>query len=85
MEIERCSRVKYSWGINSKRFTKQKTVLQTFYNGGGMCGPIYISNCRHAGEQRVVRSHPFGDQCESAWGTISSQISWKRSTVEKDI
>ena len=31
-----------------------------------MCGPVYASHCRHAGEQRAERSRPFGDQCESA-------------------
>ena len=38
-----------------------------------MCGPVYAFHCRHADEQRAVRSHPFRDQCESAWWTISSQ------------
>ena len=70
MKIDKCIRVKFSSGINSnfdKRFTEQKTVLQTFYNGGRHArSHLSISLQAYADEQRAARSHLFGDQCESA-------------------
>ena len=44
MEIDRCSRVKFSWGMNSnfdKRFTEQKTVPQTFFQWGEACAVLF--------------------------------------------
>ena len=50
MKTDRCSYVKFYWGINSnfdKRFTEQKNYSANFLQwGGGMCGPVYISNYR---------------------------------------
>ena len=66
MNIGVCISVKFSWGINSnldKRFPKQKTVLQTFYNG-----PIYIGLitglCRLAENGEIL---PVGDQRKSTF------------------
>ena len=33
----------FLWGINSQKiFKTEKAALQTFYNGEGICGPVYV-------------------------------------------